>query len=160
MLPFSYSRCAICMVLRGGQPSLRAGLLLQRGGPERRVRLAGVRLGLDRADGERESRSAAASAVAVASSRWTVFALFSSPVEAKSRPWATRRLSTETSRDRERPRRPALAGVQGGVQVPVPALRNAIRSRSRSTTIRIATDWTRPADSLGMTFFQSTGETS
>ncbi len=37
---------------------------------------------------------------------------------------------------------------------------NAIRSRSRSTTRRVATDCTRPADSLGMTFFHSTGETS
>ena len=35
-----------------------------------------------------------------------------------------------------------------------------IRSRSRSTTSRVATDWTRPAESRGMTFFQSTGETS
>ena len=40
------------------------------------------------------------------------------------------------------------------------AARNAIRSRSRSTTSRVATDCTRPADSLGMTFFHSTGETS
>ena len=37
---------------------------------------------------------------------------------------------------------------------------NSIRSRSRSTTSRVATDWTRPADSRGITFFQSTGETS
>ena len=36
---------------------------------------------------------------------------------------------------------------------------NAIRSRSRSTTMRVATDCTRPADSCGMTFFQSTGDT-
>ena len=40
------------------------------------------------------------------------------------------------------------------------AERNAIRCRSRSTTIRVATDCTRPADSFGMTFFHSTGETS
>ena len=37
---------------------------------------------------------------------------------------------------------------------------NAMRSRSRSTITRVATDWTRPADSRGMTFFHSTGETS
>ena len=37
---------------------------------------------------------------------------------------------------------------------------NSIRSRSRSTTSRVATDCTRPADSRGITFFQSTGETS
>ncbi len=40
------------------------------------------------------------------------------------------------------------------------AERNAIRSRSRSTTNRVATDCTRPADSRGMTFFHSTGDTS
>ena len=40
------------------------------------------------------------------------------------------------------------------------AATNAIRSRSRSTTSRVATDCTRPAESRGMTFFQSTGETS
>ena len=35
-----------------------------------------------------------------------------------------------------------------------------MRSRSRCTMIRVATDWTRPADSLGATFFHSTGLTS
>jgi hypothetical protein len=35
-----------------------------------------------------------------------------------------------------------------------------MRSRSRSTTIRVATDCTRPAESLGSTFFHSTGLTS
>ena len=35
---------------------------------------------------------------------------------------------------------------------------NAIRSRSRSTINRVATDCTRPAEIRGMTFFQSTGE--
>ena len=38
--------------------------------------------------------------------------------------------------------------------------RNAIRSRSRSTMMRVATDCTRPAESFGMTFFHSTGDTS
>ncbi len=38
--------------------------------------------------------------------------------------------------------------------------RKRIRARSRSTTIRVATLWTRPADSRGITFFHSTGETS
>jgi hypothetical protein len=38
--------------------------------------------------------------------------------------------------------------------------RNRIRDRSRSTTRRVATDCTRPAESFGMTFFQSTGLTS
>ena len=36
----------------------------------------------------------------------------------------------------------------------------AMRSRSRSTTRRVATDCTRPAERRGSTFFQSTGETS
>ncbi len=40
------------------------------------------------------------------------------------------------------------------------AVRNAMRSRSRATTSRVATDWTRPADSPDITFFHSTGETS
>ena len=40
------------------------------------------------------------------------------------------------------------------------AERNAIRCRSRSTTMRVATDWTRPADRRGITFFHRTGLTS
>ena len=35
-----------------------------------------------------------------------------------------------------------------------------MRSRSRSTAMRVATLWTRPAESWGMTFFHSTGDTS
>ena len=35
-----------------------------------------------------------------------------------------------------------------------------MRSRSRSTTRRVATDCTRPAERPVMTFFHSTGETS
>lgn len=72
--------------------------------------------------------------------------------------------STEDSRA------PKFSGLAASAAVrPVPkvptrsqyeAERNAIRSRSRSTTSRVATDCTRPADSFGMTFFQSTGETS
>ena len=40
------------------------------------------------------------------------------------------------------------------------ASRNRIRARSRSTTSRIATLCTRPAESLGAIFFQRSGETS
>ncbi len=40
------------------------------------------------------------------------------------------------------------------------AERKRIRARSRSTTMRVATLWTRPAESRGMTLRQSTGETS
>ena len=92
--------------------------------------------------------------------------LRSSPVGAKSRPWATRRPSTRDQAWRGNEatvvgRGLVLALANIGLQVPVlGAGRNAIRSRSRSTTSRVATDWTRPADSCGMTFFHSTGETS
>ncbi len=56
------------------------------------------------------------------------------------------------------------AAPSGAAKVPSTphqvAERKRIRARSRSTTIRVATDWTRPAESRGMTFFHSTGETS
>ena len=39
------------------------------------------------------------------------------------------------------------------------ALMKSSRSHSRSTRMRTATDWTRPAESLGAIFFQRTGET-
>ena len=85
---------------------------------------------------------------------------FSSPVEPKSRPCATRLPSTATSdagnADRSSPRTGANSASRSQYCEP----RNAIRSRSRSTTSRMATDCTRPADSRGMTFFHSTGETS
>ncbi len=87
---------------------------------------------------------------------------------AKSRPCATRRPSTDTSvavNEAGSPRPPAAAAPSGRVansasRSQYSAARNAIRSRSLSTTSRVATDCTRPADSLGMTFFHSTGETS
>ena len=51
-----------------------------------------------------------------------------------------------------------------GVKVPVrsqyDAARNAMRSRSRSTTRRVATDCTRPADRPRATLRQRTGEIS
>ena len=40
------------------------------------------------------------------------------------------------------------------------AARNAIRSRSRSTTSLVATDCTRPAERPDITFFHRTGLTS
>ena len=40
------------------------------------------------------------------------------------------------------------------------AVRNRMRARSRSTIMRVATLWTRPAESRGITFFHSTGDTS
>ncbi len=88
----------------------------------------------------------------------------------KSRPWAIRRPSTVVSRAPKvagSPVAPAPAEASPAcpvANVPVrsqySAERNAMRSRSRSTTSRVATDCTRPADSRGMTFFHSTGETS
>ena len=79
------------------------------------------------------------------------------PRLSKSRPWATRRSPTRVSR----------AGKSGGwasgpaskiaSRSQYEALRKAMRSRSRSTISRVATDCTRPADNRGMTFFHSTG---
>ena len=105
--------------LRGGHAQLAAGLLLQRGGPERRIRLAGVRLGLDRPDGELRGPEVRRQRGRGRSSRWTVLPFFSSPLGAKSRPCATRAPSTATSRDGNMPGLAALAGVERGVQVPV-----------------------------------------
>ena len=90
---------------------------------------------------------------------------FSSPTELKSRPCATRRPSTDTSaagNEDTSAASPAsaLTFANTASRSQYLAVRNAIRSRSRSTTSRTATDWTRPADSCGMTFFHSTGETS
>jgi hypothetical protein len=81
----------------------------------------------------------------------------------KSRPVATR-LSSSVTR--------VAANVDGSPSAPASvtanrpstsqysADRNFIRARSRSTTSLVATDCTRPAESLGMTFFHSTGLTS
>ena len=59
---------------------------------------------------------------------------------------------------------PKPAGAAALVKVPsMPhqvAERNRMRARSRSTTIRVATLCTRPADRRGITLRQSTGETS
>ena len=107
------------------------------------------------------SSSAAASPSARGRSRWTTFdASLSRPSGPKSEPRATRAPSTEYS----------LAGnircscLEPASKVPsrsqYDATRNRIRSRSRSTTRRVATDCTRPAERPDMTFFHSTGETS
>ena len=87
------------------------------------------------------------------------------PTELKSRPWATRLPSTVTSVALNEFGLASSFAWSGTVANSASrsqywAARNAIRSRSRSTTSRVATDWTRPADSRGMTFFHSTGETS
>ncbi len=108
----------------------------------------------------------------------------SSPVDEKSRPVASGVPSTATSeavnaegvgtcsaeppRDSWAPAEPLgdPAEEAGAAVRKVPSTphqvagRKRIRARSRSTTIRVATLWTRPADSRGITFFHSTGETS
>ena len=99
--------------------------------------------------------SASASARAVASSSWTASGSVSFPSRAKSRPWATLWPSTAASR---------AVNSAGEKNVPsmsqYSAATNAMRSRSRSTTSRVATDCTRPADRPLITLRQSTGETS
>ena len=58
----------------------------------------------------------------------------------------------------------ALKEPSSALKVPVRSQYSAetkrMRSRSRSTTIRVATLCTRPAESLGLTFRQRIGETS
>lgn len=97
------------------------------------------------------------------SSTTTSAGFLTAPTESKSRPVATRRPSTLTRRALN------TGGCALGSETlasssatmsQYSALRNAIRSRSRCTMIRVATDWTRPALSFGATFFHSTGETS
>ncbi len=90
--------------------------------------------------------------------------LFRTPVDSKSRPVATRASSTLTSRalkvcGLELSALCALASIVAEMSQ-YSADTNAMRSRSRSTMMRVATDCTRPADSFGMTFFHSTGDTS
>ena len=89
------------------------------------------------------------------------------PVWSKSRPEARATPSTDGQRGGERPRRvagigwrPSPSAVKVASIPHQPAERKAIRARSRSTTMRVATLWTRPAESRGMIFFHRTGETS
>ena len=83
--------------------------------------------------------------------------LFGFPSAPKSRPPAIREPSTAVAAMTKLSPAP-VAAVTSSDQYP--AGTNAIRSRSRSTTIRVATLCTRPADRRGATFFQRTGETS
>ena len=100
------------------------------------------------------------------------------PSEVKSRPCAILRPSSADNRAGKEegspasgvfprvpagpPGRPALSAtvVKTASRSQYSAGRKAMRSRSLATTRRVATDCTRPADSRGMTFFHSTGETS
>lgn len=146
MKPFSYSFCATCMVAFAPKPSLREAscwrVVVRNGAYGER------RYGLDSTERTAKfvfSRTAA-SARALVSSRCSVFAPFSCPSESKSRPWATRLPSTAVRRATSED------GSLGSPARPVPkvpvrsqysAERKAMRSRSRSTTRRVATDWTR-----------------
>ena len=80
---------------------------------------------------------------------------FSRPRSSKSRPWAMRLPSSATSFASK-----VSPFSNSATRSQYSAGMNAMRSRSRSTITRVATDWTRPADRRGMTFFHNTGETS
>ena len=160
MWPFSYRPWAARIVRWAPQRSLReascCSVEVMNGADGRRVVGFSV---TDRTDQDAPS-SAATSAVAAASSRRSAPALaaagFSCPSSPKSPPPATRAPSIATSFAGNSP--PSATNVPEASQYP--AERNAIRARSRSTTRRVATDCTRPADSPDRTFFHSTGETS
>ena len=154
MWPFSYSRCAIDIVYFAEKPSLRdascCSVVVRNGA------YGDLRYGLRSTELTAKSASPrrSASATACSESRCSRFAFgapFSSPAGVKSRPCATRRPSTETrvAVNETGPSscpaasRPARANSASRSQYL--AARKAIRSRSRSTTSRTATDWTRPA---------------
>ncbi len=109
------------------------------------------------------SRAAANPRVSASPNTTTEPEEVSAPVSSKSRPDANDTPSTATSDAVNEVGIPSLAGE---LVVKVPsrphqsAERNFIRARSRSTTMRVATLWTRPADSRGMIFFHRTGDTS
>ncbi len=108
----------------------------------------------------RASVSAAARLRACSSVSTRASAFFSCPSGPKSRPVASFAPSTLT---RRAPKRRGEASGPASIVAEMSqysAETNLIRSRSRSTTIRVATDCTRPAESFGMTFFHSTGLTS
>ena len=106
------------------------------------------------------SRRPSADPVATASSSTSrdVFLTLADPSSAKSLPVATRSLSMVASAASKE------VGSSPTVKVPVSpqyeALTKAIRSRSRSTMILVAGDWTRPAESPWRTLRHSTGDTS
>ena len=160
MWPFSYSRWATCIAYLAEKPSLRDAScwsVVVRNGA-----YGDLRYGFRSTEPTVKpvSPSRPARAAACSPSRCSRSADFSCPVGPKSRPCATRLPSTATSEavngDMSAPRTGANSASRSQYREP----RKAIRSRSLSTTSRTATDCTRPADSRGMTFFHSTGETS
>src|SRR6516164_10346250 len=179
--PFSYSRCAVDIVYLAEKPSLRdasccnvvvrngaygerryglrSTLLTVKGTPVSRSARPGADIRCTTPAGEWPLAAALASSAGAAPSRYSRSELRSSPAELKSRPCATRRPSTAASLPGKE-EASSLTGVKIASRSQYAAGRNAIRSRSLATTSRVATDWTRPADSRGMTFFHRTGETS
>ncbi len=156
MKPFSYSRCATRIAVRLLIRSLReascCSVEVVKGADGRRV------YGFS-ATSETVAvtpRIASATATAVASSTWRTLAVTSEPSSAKSRPVATRSPSSAASRalkDSEpRAKSPTMSQYCAALK--------AIRSRSRSTTMRVTTDCTRPADRPWRTLRHSTGDTS
>lgn len=105
--------------------------------------------------------SAAERACAAASSSGVAFD-FSLPFSSKSRPDAIRSPFTRASRASKPSdvESCSSSGDRVAVRSQYPAAVNARRSRSRSTTSRVAADCTRPADRPGPILRHSTGETS
>ena len=119
------------------------------------------------------SRPAATARASVSPSTTTESGDLRTPSSSKSRPVASDTPSRDTREAVKEvgtpsdPADPAAgAGPAADAARKVPsrphqsADRKAIRARSRSTTIRVATLWTRPAESRGMIFFHRTGDTS
>ncbi len=151
-------RITCCADQRNLRPASCCSVLVMNGAYGRR------RYGFSSTPWTENSRSAsrAANPRAPASSRCSTDAAARPVAGSKSRPVARRRSSTLTK---------VALNVSGsfglrstGANVAATsqysAVWKAIRARSRSTTIRVATDCTRPADSRGNTFFHSTGLTS
>jgi len=154
MYPFSYSAWASRIVSREESRSLREASCWS---VEVVNGAAGLRrYGLDSTDETVPSVTTPAIAVALASSRCTAADVRSAPSSPKSRPVATRAPSTAARRASKDSSPRAKRAVTSQYE----ADRNAMRSRSRSTTRRVATDCTRPADRPGPILRHSSGETS
>ncbi len=165
MYPFSYKPCATLMVWRAEKRSLRAASCCSvdvlNGAAGRRV--YGFESTEETTTETEGSRSAVASACAACSSRATASAFpfaddLSWPLSSKSRPVATRVPSSRARRDSKGA--DSVDVARSAERSQYPAATKASRSRSRSTTRRVAADCTRPAESPGPILRQSTGETS
>ena len=116
-------------------------------------------LSVDRADGEArpDQRGGDRGGLLLAEDPDRALAICT-PSSSKSRPVATGVAAQRHERGAE------AGGAVGVAKVPSTphqvAERNRMRARSRSTTMRVATLCTRPAESRGMTLRHSTGETS